>query len=252
MSVRHAGLTLCLMASLLGNAWLYRSKLATENLSSAGRPDLASGQRFAGANADLRAEKREGVRIVFAGDSDIALWDPLPTVVGGRIVNRGWGGDRSGDLLVRLERDVVELQPDIAVLTIGGNDLEDIASFPDQEAAIIESCERNIRVILDALRRRDIPVVLLTILPYGDVPSEQRSGWSDGTYRGVKRVNDMLRGMGGPGVHLLDCDPVVTQADGKRNPAYSRDLMHLNPAGYQAVNEILAPLLDSLARVPKP
>lgn len=249
MSVRRAGWTLCLMASLLGNAWLYRSRLAAETRIRAGRSDLESGQQFAKANAELRAEKHEGVRIVLAGDSDIALWDPLPALAGGRIVNRGWGGDRTGDLLVRLERDVVELQPDIAVLTIGGNDLEDIASFPDREAAIVESCERNIRVIIDALRRRDIPVVLLTILPYGDVPPEQRSGWSDGTYRGVARVNAVLRGMEGPGVHVLDCDSILTREDGKRKPVYSSDFMHLNPAGYRAVNGLLSPLLESLARV---
>ncbi len=247
-----ATLTLSVMISLLGNVWLYRSMRAYAGRARTERMDLLSGQYFAPANASLVTQKPEGVRMVFAGDSDVALWDPLPTVKGTQIVKRGWGGDRSGDLLLRLERDVVELRPDVAVLTIGGNDLEDIALLPDQEDAIIETCERNIRVIVDHLRQRHIHVVLLTILPYGDVPLNQRIGWSNGTYRGVQRVNEMLRTMGGPGVTVLDCDPILAQMNGRRIPTYSRDVMHVNTAGYQAVNEALVSVLKSLVKQVRP
>src|SRR5439155_18904544 len=101
--------------------------------------------------------------------------------------------------------------------------------YPDQEEALIAICERTIRAIADHLRHRQIQVVLLTVFPYGDVGSNPPPGWSNATYRAVGRVNATLRTLSGPGLTVVDCDPVLAQANGRRKPAYPPDLFHLNP-----------------------
>ena len=152
--------------------------------------------------------------MVFAGDSDVEHWDPLPEVAGCQIVARGLGGDRTGDLLLRLQRDVIDLKPAVAVVTIGGNDLEDIAVLPDRADTLVAVCQRNLRTIVDRLRDKRIQVILLTILPYGDVDALDAVVWSNATYGAVERVNAMIRTLAGPGVTVVDCDPVLALPNG--------------------------------------
>ncbi|MBV9124595.1 MAG: hypothetical protein JO112_14660, partial [Planctomycetes bacterium] len=115
-------LTAALVASLVGNLNYFRSREESPEPIHPVRLDLVSEQQFGLENAALVREQPRGVRLVFVGDSDISLWNPLPQVAGAEIIQRGFGGDKSGDLLVRLERDVIELKPAVVVLTIGGND----------------------------------------------------------------------------------------------------------------------------------
>ncbi len=248
-----AGLVAALGASLLANLWLYALMRKYADMVGDARPDLHSENQFAADNARLGDPPPGVVRVVFAGDSDVEKWDPLPDVDGCQMVQRGFGGDRTGDLLVRLERDVIALKPGVAVVTIGGNDLEALAVFPpEQEEALVTICERNIRVIVDRLREKKIPVVLLTILPYGDVDVQDSVTLTDSTYRAVERVNAMIRTLNGPGVTVFDADPVLAQPNGHRKPAYSEEMVHLNRAGYEALNEALRPVLESAAKQAKP
>jgi lysophospholipase L1-like esterase len=241
-------LTLSLGLSLLVNLRYYRLLQEEAERARSSRMDLASEEEFAAANAALPAPDPERVRVVLAGDSDVSLWDPLPEVPGCDVLQRGFPGDRTGDLLLRLERDVMALRPAVAVITIGGNDLEELGLFPGQEEAIIAICERNIQTMVERLRQQHIQVVLLPIFPYGEANSNPAPGWSDATYGAVERVNARLRTLNGPGVTVLDCDPVLARA-GRRLPAYSADMIHLNTAGYQAVNGVLAPVLASLGQL---
>ena len=70
----------------------------------------------------LNAFARRG-QAVMAGDSIVELF-PLQEFLGGRIYNRGVGGDTSGDTLRRLERIVLPLQPSLTLLWVGTNDIE--------------------------------------------------------------------------------------------------------------------------------
>ena len=246
------GLTLCLAASLLANVWLYKQMREYKERAGDSRTDLAGEDQYAADNAALGDPDPDTVRMVFAGDSDVEHWDPLPEVKGCEIVARGLGGDRAGDLLLRLQRDVIDLKPGVAVVTIGGNDLEDIALLPDREETLVTICERNLRTIVDRLRQKGIQVVLLTILPYGDVDAAEALSWSNATYGAVERVNAMIRTLNGPGVTVVDCDPVLARPDGHRKPAYSEEMIHLNTAGYQALNGALLPVLEAAAKRARP
>ncbi|SDE12443.1 Lysophospholipase L1 [Paenibacillus sp. UNCCL117] len=70
------------------------------------------------------------------------------------IVNQGIGGETSDDLVRRLERDVLSLQPAAVIITIGGNDA--VRGMP------IEQYAENIRRICVALRGIEAEPVLQT------------------------------------------------------------------------------------------
>jgi lysophospholipase L1-like esterase len=230
-----------LTVSVCLNIWQAGTMLAWMRWEAQLRLDPAEESLFRKANAELGPPRPGVVRVVFAGDSDIALWDPLPNVPGCELVNRG-AADTSAQLRLRLEQDVLGLRPGVAVLTVGGNDLESLGKLPGQEQEVIAACKENIRAIVDRLRRRGVAVVLLTITPLGRPPLAGRFLWSDATYAAVAEVNETLRGLAGPGVTVLDCDPVL-KVNGERNQAYARDWEHLNADGYRALNRLLEPAL---------
>ena len=243
-----AGLSLALVISLLANIVLYRQMREYYARAGDARADLAGEDQYAADDAALGDPAPDVPRIVFAGDSDVEHWDPLPEMKGCEIVARGLGGDRTGDLLLRLQRDVIDLKPAVAVVTIGGNDLEDLAVLPDREETLVTICERNIRTIVDRLRQKRIQVVLLTILPYGDVDAANVVTWSNATYGAVERVNAMIRTLAGPGVVVVDGHAVLARADGHRKPAFSEEMIHLNGDGYRALDEALRPVLEAAVK----
>jgi lysophospholipase L1-like esterase len=96
---------------------------------------------------------------VLLGDSitqgwgeDFSAWFP-----GMKIANRGISGDTSRGVLIRLEEDVLALDPRAVVLLIGTNDLE--------EKAAPENVVANLKLILAELTRHDasMPIVLCQV-----------------------------------------------------------------------------------------
>ncbi|CAG7608991.1 hypothetical protein PAESOLCIP111_01120 [Paenibacillus solanacearum] len=61
------------------------------------------------------------------------------------MINQGIGGETSGDLLMRLERDVLSFQPSAVIITVGGND----AAKGKSTKEYID----NIRTVCEAVRR---------------------------------------------------------------------------------------------------
>ncbi len=75
-------------------------------------------------------------------------------------LNRGIGGNRTSQLVERLQRDFLDLHPDLVTLLIGVND-----SWHRCPPTCIETTdvqfEENYRIVLNALREKHIPVVML-------------------------------------------------------------------------------------------
>lgn len=237
------GIVAFLMAgSLALNAALYRQARAWYCDGLEVRLDPTRAAVFASANADLPDISPEVVRVVFVGDSRVEQWEPLPAPEAAQAVNRGSGGEASAQVALRLDRDVLGLHPDVAVVQVGINDLKAVGVLPGQEECAILTCENNLRAIVDRLRAAEIPVVLLTIFPVGPVEWTRRPVWSSATLNALARVNRTIRSLEGPGVTVFDCDAVFA-VDGRMNAAYARDAFHLKPAGYRALNEKLGPVI---------
>ena len=108
--------TAALVVSVLVNVALLRYSISEYRRAQKVRLDPAGAGRFDEANRNLPAPAQGEVRILLFGDSRVANWKPLPTLAGAQLVNRGHGGDTTAQLLLRLDRDVLTLQPGIVLL----------------------------------------------------------------------------------------------------------------------------------------
>ena len=237
------GLVILLLAGAIGlSAVLIRRNLETGRELATLRLDPTRAAYFGEANRRLLPPSEGEGRIVYFGDSRIQSWAVLPAVPGARSVNRGYGGETTGQLLLRLDRDVIALAPRVAVLEMGINDLKTIGLFRDSAASITATCVRNSDRIIGQLRERGIHVIVLTVFPVGRVPLVRRPIWSDRTLEALNDVNRHLRALQGPDVTVVDCDSLFAQ-DGRMKPRYELDTLHLNEAGYAALSDLLRPTL---------
>ena len=184
--------------------------------------------------------------ILFYGDSRAAAWPALP-LSGVQWANLGLPGDDTAGALHRFPRDVAPLAPDIIVLQLGINDLLQTIHLPFHQAEIISACQTNLSRLVAQATALGATVILTTIFPPAADPW---TGWSadhDTLTIAIDQVNHHLRGLllvGGP-VHLWETGPLLTE-QGRIKPEYARDTLHLNPAGYAALNQALGSRLETL------
>lgn len=240
-------LLLLLLASMGLNVVLYRFAEDQFREVRKVRLDPISERRFEAENAALSPPGPGVARIIFFGDSRIADWEDLPDVPGTQIVNRGRGGETTEQMLLRLERDVIGLSPDVVVLQAGVNDLASLGVLPNRAEGIVETCRSNLERIITRMQEADIRVVVMTILPAGRVPLQRRPVWSERTRDAIEALNDQLRSADytGTGSVVVDVDAVI--AEGRRmKPSYELDTLHVNASGYEVLNTLLEPILADL------
>ncbi|MBP7692362.1 MAG: hypothetical protein KA764_10615 [Anaerolineales bacterium] len=181
--------------------------------------------------------------IVFFGDSRAADW-PAPALAHGTVINRGIGAQTTAQVLGRFQAHVAPLKPQVVVIQAGINDLKTIPLFPEQKAAIIQACQDNLRQIVALALNTGARVVVTTIFPLGALPLERRLFWSDDVAAAIAEVNAYLATLAGERVTVLDTGAVLVNSEGSVDPQYSRDFLHLNPAGYAALNQAIAGLIE--------
>jgi hypothetical protein len=89
-------------------------------------------------------------------------------------------------------------------------------------------------------------VILTTIFPAGQIPLHRQLVWSDTIHFAVKEVNRFIRDLAQDQVIIFDTAAILSDANGQMSPEYSSDELHLNEAGYEALNRELANILDRL------
>ncbi|MFN8459099.1 MAG: GDSL-type esterase/lipase family protein [Anaerolineae bacterium] len=186
----------------------------------------------------------ENKRVVFFGDSRAASW-PAPDLPGLTFINRGIGAETSAQTLGRFAAHVKPLQPHLLILQIGVNDLKTIPLFPERQETIIANCKSNIQQIVNQAVENGATVIVTTIFPTGPVPLERQPFWSANVDQAIEEVNNFIRSLPGPQVIIFDTYPFLTDQDVAKNEYY-RDTLHLNEAGYEALNRDLARLLTTL------
>lgn len=173
--------------------------------------------------------------VVFLGDSITQGWG---TSLAGRFpgmksANRGIGGDTTRGMLIRLD-DVLLLNPSAIVLLMGTNDLE--VGIEPQVAA------DNVKLILAAIKAHNpnVPVILSLVFP--------SSAEKKRPVEKIKALNDLYAAAvkGDPQVTVLDTWTLFAAASGDADPKWFKDLLHLNPEGYDRWAAALRPLFATL------
>jgi lysophospholipase L1-like esterase/dienelactone hydrolase len=177
--------------------------------------------------------------VVFLGDSITQGWEKdLPAAFPGvKIANRGINGDTTRGVLIRLQDDVIAVNPKAVVLLIGTNDLE--------EGATADVIAGNLKLIVAALEHHDpkMPIVLCQVFPSSATkkrPTDQ-----------IKAINTayMAAVKGDAQVTVLDTWRLFADASGDAPQSEFPDLLHPNATGYAKWAAALRPVFATLGFV---
>lgn len=177
--------------------------------------------------------------LVFLGDSITQGWgDEIGgSFPGVKVANRGISGDTTRGVLIRLEGDVLALNPAGVVILIGTNDLE--------EGAEPETIAANLKLILAKLKRHNpkMPIVLCQVFPSS--ASKKRPAEK------IKRINQLYAAAvkGDPQVTFIETWLLFADAQGDAKPEEFPDLLHPNKTGYAKWAAALEPILATLGFV---
>jgi lysophospholipase L1-like esterase len=182
---------------------------------------------------------RDQGAVVFLGDSITQGWaEGLGLAFPGvKTANRGINGDTSRGVLIRLQDDVLALNPAAVVLLIGTNDLE--------EGAAPETVAGNLRLILAELKRHNakMPVILCEVFPSSASmkrPADQ-----------IKAVNALYLAAVKNDVQVIPLETwrLFANPDGDALASEFPDLLHPNVAGYIKWAAALKPIFATLRLV---
>jgi lysophospholipase L1-like esterase len=176
--------------------------------------------------------------VVFLGDSITQEWSGLGAAFPGmKVANRGISGDTSRGVLIRLQDDVLALNPAAVVLLIGTNDLE--------EGATPEIAAGNVKLILADLKRHNprMPVILCEVMPSSATmkrPANQ-----------IKAINALYTAAVKNDAQIIPLDTwsLFADANGDAPASEFPDLLHPNDIGYAKWAAALRPLFATLRLV---
>jgi lysophospholipase L1-like esterase len=173
--------------------------------------------------------------ILFVGSSIFRKWTdvaemmaPLP------VLNRAFGGSRTGDQLARFEQVVPPYAPRVIVYYCGSNDLK--ATPPDEPPAIFA-------------RFREFSQRVRAILPQTRIifVSSTRSPDRVARWEQVDHYNALVRAYceATPGHSFVDVNPRLVDAKGHpRLDLYLDDKLHFHPPAYEEFKAVIRPVLE--------
>jgi len=199
--------------------------------------------RFADANRLLAPPLSGEARVIFFGDSITDGWSRPQFggfFPGKPYVNRGIGGQTTGQMLLRYRADVLALEPRAVVILAGTNDLAGNAGpvTPDQ-------LMDNLATMAELATLHRIRVVLSSILPVSD---DKLDANGQALIRSASKPVELLRTItqriadyaAANGHAYLDYFTPMATAAGTLKPELNDDGLHPNKAGY----EVMQPLAE--------
>ena len=174
--------------------------------------------------------------VVILGDSITQGWPPnfRGSFAGMKLANRGIGGDTTRGMLIRLEQDVLSLNPAAVVMLMGTNDIE-VQIAPEMIA-------RNFKKIIEALKKHNpkMPIVLCRMFPSS--ASKKRPTET------IQKVNQLYDTIvrNDKQITVVDTFALFDDGNGDALPAYFPDLLHLNGEGYAKWASALQPIFATL------
>lgn len=182
-------------------------------------------------------------RILLFGDSRMEEWSaPWPDDL--FVINRGISGSTTFQALERINRDVLDHQPDWVIIQIGINDV--VASrllSNDKSKAALEKIAPNIKTITDTLSQRDIPFILMSVVPDLKTDWLRLLLWRGNLKAYVNQINKELTEIDFNRNIWLDSSTIFAD-EGKWHTRFSRDALHWNHQGYEKLTKVMVDLID--------
>jgi len=165
--------------------------------------------------------------ILFVGSSSIRLWDVEKWFPEQKVINRGFGGSQTSDVLYYFDRIVKKYEPKTIVFYCGDNDIAH-GKTPKEVVADFRTLMKNVR--------QTVPGATVYYLPIK--PSIKRwDMWDDmnSVNRKVEKMaerhNDLV---------YVDTATVLLNDQGEpRDDVFAKDGLHLNETGYELWTDVV-------------
>lgn len=202
-------------------------------------------------NDILERNKQGSVDIIMIGDSITHRWEDAGKDVWQKyyaprnVVNMGFGGDRTQNVLWRLEHgEINNINPKLAVLMIGTNNSNECT--PDEIAD-------GIKAIICQLRTKlpDTKILLLGIFPRGDAAQRNDKSLLEAPYnpqwRKIDKTNKIIKKLAdNKKIYCLNINKKFLNKNGKLTRDIMPDLLHLNQKGYEIWANAMEPVINKL------
>ena len=193
-------------------------------------------QRYAQSNSEIGPASPTENRVVFLGDSITDGWRINQYFPGKPYVNRGIGGQITGQMLGRMKADVIDLKPSVVVVLAGTNDLA--RGVPS------DTIKNNLTMIGALAQAAGISPVFSAILPVSDHHKRQDPNYERTPLRPPSEILSLNvwleQKCEESGYGFVDYHAPMVGGDGQLRAELAADGLHPNGEGYK----IMAPLAE--------
>lgn len=219
---------------------LYFRSLLEQREMQIRQPDRDNLSRYSEANALVDPPVAGEERVVFLGDSITDGWELNQYFVSKPYLNRGISGQITGQMLGRLQADVIDLDPRVMVLLGGTNDLA--------RGVDLAAIRNNIQMIADLAAANGIQPILASILPVSDYHADKDPRFRrtpDRSPDDIRSLNDWMRGFAqNRGYRYLDYFAAMVDDKGYLQAGLADDGLHPNSEGYKVMTPLAQAAID--------
>jgi lysophospholipase L1-like esterase len=210
------------------------------------------------AHAELLEKKKKGrIDIYFEGDSITRRWGTSDeqykdfllnwrqNFFGWNAANFGWGGDRTQNILWRLNNgELDDVNPKVIVLMVGTNNIGNKSPESNDDPRIAD-VTRGIKAILDVFQKKapKATIILVGITPRNDNMAVMPI---------IDEINKRIGAFAdGKKIRFLNLNDKMADKDGKLfDGMTNRDGLHLALKGYQVWADALKPIFTEMLGPP--
>ena len=211
--------------------------LMSRNEAQLRQPDRDNLRRYAPANAKLSPPDPAKPRVLFLGDSITDGWRLNEYFPDKDYVNRGISGQITGEMLGRMQADVILNKPQAMIVLAGTNDLA--------RNVTVETIKNNITMISELAEAHKIKVILTSILPVSDHHMDKNPNYEMTKIRPPAKILEINAWMADYAKQkgFIYCNYYDELADsgGQLKAELAPDGLHPNAEGYK----IMAPLAQA-------
>jgi len=204
-------------------------------------PDRDNLARYAEQDAHLPAPRPDKPRVVFLGDSITDGWRLNEYFPDRDVVNRGISGQTTGQMLGRMQSDVIRLKPAALVVLGGTNDIA--------RGTSLATVEDNLTMIADLADFRGIKVILASVLPVSDYHQDSDPNFARTSLRPpgtIRSLNSWIQSLCAQRkFQYLDYYSVMVDPGGFLPADESDDGLHPNSKGYRVMAPFALKAIDS-------
>ncbi len=203
-------------------------------------------RRYAEANRTVPASS--GRRVIFLGDSITDSWRLNEYFPGMDFVNRGISGQITGEMLGRMQADVIAHKPQAMILLAGTNDLA--------RGVAVETIQNNLTMIADLCEFHKIKVILSSILPVSDHHKDKNPRFEMTRTRPPAVILELNTWMAAfakkRGFTYLNYFDAMADEGGFLKADLADDGLHPNPAGYRTMAPLAQAAIEATLPVTNP